>query len=312
MKKIAILTGPTASGKSAIALQFASEISNRSIEIINADSMLVYREMDIGTAKPTPQELALIPHHLINIRNPDEPFTAGDFFRAVNESIADIESRGKNALIVGGTGFYLKALLYGMWDAPPADPVLRETLNHISDSELFCRVSEKDPATAQRIGPQDRYRLIRAIEMMMHTGKTVSDLEGTSRKDPDPRFELLIIDRSNDDLFSRISARTQQMLKDGFVDEVRNLEARYPRARSLAAVGYAQVCDHLANRLPQGRKIKPGIEGLREEIELATRQLVKRQRTWFRSVQHALNFQLPTDDNPLLEKLGEIYQTEFQ
>jgi len=307
MKKIAILTGPTASGKSALALQFASEAAELSIEIINADSMLVYREMNIGTAKPTPQELALIPHHLIDIRNPDAPFTAGDFFRAVNESIADIQSRGKKPLIVGGTGFYLKALLYGMWDAPPSDPVLRETLNPISDSELYQRVSEKDPATAQRIGPQDRYRLIRAIEMMTHTQKTVSELESTSRKDPDPRFELLIIDRSNDDLFSRISARTQQMLKDGFINEVRDLKTRYPGARSLAAVGYAQVCDHLAHRLPKGRKIKTGIEGLREEIELATRQLVKRQRTWFRGVKHCLNFQLPTDEKNLLEKLSEIY-----
>lgn len=307
--KVALLTGTTASGKTALAIQWASSnFLQTPIEIINADSLLVYRGMDIGTAKPTPSELNLVPHHLINIRNPDEPFTAGDFYRAVEETLTDIDARGKRAIIVGGTGFYLKTLLYGLWDAPPANPELRQKLDLLSSQDLFEKLEKQDPLTAQRISAHDRYRLIRALEMMTLTGKKVSELENSSRKQADPRFELLVIDRNNDELFERISQRTQEMLKNGLIDEVQKIQSQYPQARSLSAVGYAQVCDYLAQRTPPGRKIKPGLPGLQDEIELATRQLVKRQRTWFRGQPTADHFILDSDLEKLTLRLQMIYK----
>lgn len=302
---VAILTGPTATGKTALALDLASQL--RSIEIINADSMLVYRGMDIGTAKPTPDELKQVPHHLIDIQDPDQPYTAGDFVRETERALADIHSRRKRALIVGGTGFYLKALLYGLWDSPPADPAIRTELEALDNTALWKKLLPKDPASAERIGPNDRYRLIRALEIIRITGKTPTQLQAGQPSEPDPRFRLWIIDRDNAELYARIHLRTRLMLEQGFVDEVKRILARYPEARSLSAVGYQQVVDHLAGKLPPGRKISPGTPGLAEEIELATRQLVKRQRTWFRGQPQAQWFKLDQDRARLESALKALY-----
>jgi len=279
--KTLILTGPTATGKTALALRLATERPGQ-LEIINADSMLVYRGMDIGTAKPTPEERQQVPHHLIDIRDPDEGFTAGDFKRLVEESLSQIHARGRQALVVGGTGFYLKALLYGLWEAPPTDPDLRKELEKGSNQDLFTSLQEKDPASALKIGPNDRYRLIRALEIIALSGKNPSELAHNLPKTPDPRWNVLGVDLPENDLYSRIQARTTRMLEQGLVEETRGLVARYPNARPLDSVGYFETCRYLRGEPPQGRKIREGVLGLQDEIEVATRQLVKRQRTWFR------------------------------
>lgn len=302
---LAILTGPTATGKTAIALEFASR--HPEIEIVNADSMLVYRGMDIGTAKPTGRERLGIPHHLIDIRNPDEAFTAGDFHRETTRAIQDIQRRGKRALIVGGTGFYLKALLYGLWEAPKADPALRAELEHLENQKLFEELNKHDPASALRIGPNDRYRLIRAVELIRMTGKTPTELQRSTPSAPDPRFRLLIIDRKNESLYERISKRARAMLDSGLIEEVEKLQTHYPGARSLSAVGYAEVIRYREGIAPSGRKMRAGIKGLQDEIELATRQLVKRQRTWFRGQKLGQWFLLDQDREKLLTELETIY-----
>jgi tRNA dimethylallyltransferase len=315
--RVAILSGPTATGKSGIALEYARKFAHSrstDLELINADSMLVYRGMDIGTAKPSREELQEIPHHLVSIRNPNEQFTAGEFYRLANEAISEIHSRGKRALIVGGTGFYLKALLFGLWETPPSHPQIREKLERLPNPELFTMLEKKDPPTAYRIGPNDRYRLIRALEMIELSGKTVTALREEAPTQPDPRFELLVMDRETEELNQRISLRSSEMLTQGLIDEVQTIEAQFPNAASLGAVGYAQVRHYLAGHLPAGRKIKPGIPGLLDEIELATRQLVKRQRTWFRGVLNqpgqgfATAFTLDADREKLFRKLEEIYE----
>lgn len=298
--RTAVLAGPTAAGKSALALEMARLSPGRSIEIINADSMLVYRGMDIGTAKPSRSELDEIPHHLIDIRNPDEPFTAGDFVRAVCHTLQDIEGRGKRALIVGGTGFYLRALFYGLWEGPPSNPEVRLMLERLTQAELYSRLLKVDPTAALRIGVADRYRLTRALEVFQLTEKTPTQLEAEISRTPDPRFELWVVDRPQEELQNRISLRCRQMLEDGLVQEVRRIRSAYPGARALGAVGYKEVCAHLDGIAPAGRKIPSGELGLRQEIELSTRQLVKRQRTWFRSLQSRLGnaahwFVLPTN-----------------
>jgi tRNA dimethylallyltransferase len=300
----AILTGPTASGKTALALEIA-RAARRSgaagIELINADSMVVYRGMDIGTAKPSRAELEEIPHHLVDVRDPDEPFTAADFVRGVKDALEGIHERGNRALIVGGTGFYLKALLYGLWDAPEADPVIRARLEKLSLAELHARLARQDEASALRIGPHDQYRLVRALELIELTGKTPTQLQAEVQPQPDARFELWICDREPAELERRIHQRTRQMLDDGLLDEVARIRARYPAARSLGAVGYKEACAYLDGAPPAGRKIAPGLAGLQDEIELATRQLVKRQRTWFKNLgarlgAQARSFRLPSED----------------
>lgn len=301
----AILTGPTATGKTALALELARK--HPAIEIVNADSLLVYRGMDIGTAKPTSAELQAVPHHLIDIRDPNQSYTAGDFLREAKLSLADIHSRGKRALIVGGTGFYLKTLLYGLWDAPAADPALRTELEAAGDAALHGELLKFDPDSAHRIGPNDHYRLVRAIELLRLTGKTPTELQKARPSEPDPSFPLFVIDRDPEELNVRVSQRTGELLVQGLVEEARKIRERFPDSRALGAVGYAQVIAFLDGVAPEGREPKPGIVGLREEIELATRQLVKRQRTWFRGEKTSRWFRLEEDRARLLEELERIY-----
>ncbi|MBC7387079.1 MAG: tRNA (adenosine(37)-N6)-dimethylallyltransferase MiaA [Cryobacterium sp.] len=279
-KPTAILTGTTASGKTALALEFAR--AHGEIEIVNADSLLVFRGFDIGTAKPSEAELAEIPHHLVDIRNPEESFNAGDFILACDSALKDIHGRGKRALITGGTGFYLKALIFGLWDSPKSPPEMRARLELLTNEELFARLLEKDEPSALRISMGDRYRLLRALETIESSGKTPTELEAeASARGAIPGLSLLITDRGSDDLKKRIAARSSLMLTEGFVEEVSRLRESYPSARALDSVGYVEVIRYLDGIAPAGRKIEPGTEGLRSEIELATNQLAKRQRTFF-------------------------------
>ncbi len=279
-RPVAILTGTTASGKTSVALAFARR--HPEIEIVNADSLLVYRGFDIGTAKPTREELAEIPHHLVDIREPEEPFTAGDFVRECDRALKDIHARGKRALIVGGTGFYLKALVYGLWEAPKCPPELRASLESDTNEALFARLLGLDESAAMRITVGDRYRLLRALETIETTGRTPTELEAEAVSRGSVRgLSLFVTDRENEELNLRIAIRTEEMIRQGLLEEVRILLNKHPGARPLGAVGYAETTAALEGRVPAGRKVAPGIEGLAQEIQLATRQLAKRQRTFF-------------------------------
>jgi tRNA dimethylallyltransferase len=312
---IGILTGPTASGKTQIALEWAEQMQGE-LEIINADSLQVYRSLNIGTAKPPSEILKKIPHHLIDILDPTETFTAGAFLRAVKQALFEIHTRGKRALIVGGTGFYLKALLYGIWDAKPDKPKqendLKLQFQSTPNETLFSILSEKDPISAARIGVKDRYRLIRALEIISTTGKTPTQHQASHSPTPDPLFQVWIIDRDPYELSDRIRKRTQNMLREGIIEEYEKICARIPNSRALNAVGYAQIGNFLKGIPPSGRKINPGLEGLSEEIQLATRQLVKRQRTWFKSQLHPSKqierIQLDHDKDLLEKKFKKIYR----
>ena len=277
-----VLSGPTASGKTGLAIELA--ITHGDIEIINADSLLVYRGLDIGTAKPSHAERKGIPHHLIDILDPDQEFTAADFRAQALAAIAGIHARGKRAIVVGGTGFYLKALLFGIWDAPKADPALGTELEKLENQALWQELIARDPIAATRIGQNDRYRLIRGVEILLLSGKTPTELEQAQNRTPDPSLELRILDRQDSELEARIHARTSQMLKDGIIEEYQRVQARYGSVRPLSAVGYREVGRYLAGETPAGRKVKTGLPGLEDEINLATRQLVKSQRTFFKNL----------------------------
>lgn len=305
---IGILAGPTATGKTQIALDFARAQGN--IEIINADSLQVYCGVDIGSAKISPTLRNEIPHHLLDILPPDERFTAGDFIRAVKKAVQDIEARGKRVLIVGGTGFYLKALLYGMWPTGRTDVELRKKLETFNLEKLYSEVYALDPSAAKRIGPEDRYRLVRALEAMTVTGKPLTELEKTVSLNASPRFKLWVLDREDSDLQNRLQTRISEMLLSGWIEEVQTLQKKFPRSPVLKAVGYRQVENYLAGALPPGRKIDPGLEGLKSEIFLAHRQLVRNQRKWFRSEKARKDFLLDRDQEKLKDALQQTYSLD--
>ncbi|MBU6376036.1 MAG: tRNA (adenosine(37)-N6)-dimethylallyltransferase MiaA [Bdellovibrionales bacterium] len=301
-----ILTGPTAAGKTAYALDQASRLG---LEIINADSLIVYKGFDLGTAKPTSDELSRVPHHLVNIREPEEPYTAAEFVRDVKEVLSELEQRKKRALIVGGTPFYIKALTFGLWEAPPTNLQYRETLKDLPTPKLYETLLRLDPQHAKKIGKADRYRMVRALEILEFSETKPSKLEAEAQsRAPNPQFPLWVIDRPADDLESRIQNRTNQMIRQGLLEEAQKLRMTHPGTRALSSVGYAQALDYLDQKTPDGRKPRAGLAGLADEIALATRQLVKAQRTFFKGMSHAQWF-LFEQDRP---KLDQIVDQAFE
>ncbi len=282
-----ILTGPTSSGKSALALELAERLN---AEIIAMDSMTLYRGMDIGTAKPTAAERARIPHHLIDVLEPWESANVAWWLRAAGQCVRDIEGRGKQALFVGGTPFYLKSLLFGLFDAPPADPELRGRLEAeakaIGVEAFHARLAAIDPASAKRLHPNDVRRVVRALEVWYLTGKPLSECQQQGWWDVDaPSSEVaaefvrcLVLDMPRDELYARIDKRVEQMIAAGWLDEVRRLKA-LPRPWSKeasSALGYREL-----GQLLDGHGTLPETLAL---IQMRSRQFAKRQMTWFRSL----------------------------
>ncbi len=274
------LTGPTASGKTAAAFAIAARWD---VEIISVDSALVYTGMDIGTAKPTPQELAQVPHHLINIRDPLQSYSAADFARDAAWLINDINARGKLALLVGGTMLYLKALWDGLDDLPQANREIRAAIDAESLARgwpaLHADLAKVDAITAQRLAPNDSQRISRALEVYRISGQPLSSFfTSRPRGFPPPSVLLSLEPTDRVWLHARIAQRFDAMLAAGLIDEVKALRARgnlHPDLPSMRCVGYRQTWAALEGDLP--------MTDLREHGIIATRQLAKRQMTWLRS-----------------------------
>jgi tRNA dimethylallyltransferase len=285
------LIGPTASGKSAAALQLAERLP---IEIISMDSALVYRGMDIGTAKPTPEEQARVPHHLIDILDPTESYSAAQFARDALALIPAIQARGRWPVLVGGTLLYLKALIDGLDELPVADPSVRAQWQARGAEQgwpaLHAVLAQVDPVTAQRLAPNDAQRIGRALEVWTITGQALSSLHGQSpRTAAMPNIGLISFEpRDRAWLHARIEQRFEAMVSQGFLDEVRTLKARgdlHPELPSMRCVGYRQawaVLDELPN--PQAPLSPAHIQRWLETGKAATRQLAKRQLTWLRGL----------------------------
>lgn len=285
------LVGPTASGKSAVSLALAQRWP---LEIISVDSALVYRGMDIGTAKPTPQELAEVPHHLIDIRDPDQPYSAAEFAADATRLMADIQSRGKHPLLVGGTMLYLKALLHPMDDMPPAQPELRAQLEAEAYEHgwpaLHAQLALVDPTTAARLSPNDSQRVGRALEVWRTTGRSMASFHtGGAAALHMPIISLEPTDRAW--LHQRIAHRFEAMLAQGLVAEVQALMTRpglHPDLPSMRCVGYRQVWEafqntELSSHTHQAQSAKI-IQKIQDTGIAATRQLAKRQLTWLRGM----------------------------
>lgn len=274
---ILVIVGPTAVGKTQLSLEIGQALSG---EVISADSMQVYRGMDIGTAKPSIEEQRQVPHHLIDIRDPDQTFNAADFVSLAEEAVADIASRSKTPIVSGGTGLYIDALVDGFLfpDSKP-DPKLRRELRLRASKEpdsLYEELKKVDPKSAERLHPNDLRRIVRALEVYYRTGKPISVLQQKAAQQEKPYNPLFIgLTRDRPELYERINKRVDQMLLDGLVDEVTQLIGRYPhQPTALQALGYKEIVWYLQNKM----SLEEAVEVLKRD----TRRYAKRQLSWFR------------------------------
>jgi tRNA dimethylallyltransferase len=287
---VLVVFGPTASGKTDLLLRLFGQGRSQKAEVVSADSMQVYRGMDIGTAKPSPEERLQLPHHLIDIRNPDEQFTAGDFVRLAREAIDDIARRGSIPIVSGGTGFYLRNLVLGLPEAPPSDPAIREALktelHEKGAAALMEELARFDPVSAGKIHLNDEYRLLRALEVQRLCDRPLSSFS-MSTGDTTTKYDFRIIGlyRPREELYQRINARCAAMFSQGLPDEVRRLyEAGYtPRDPGLRAIGYREffVEDPPASGV---FRLSRDIEGVQALVAMNSRRYAKRQITFFSSL----------------------------
>ena len=267
------IAGPTATGKSEIALTLAEKIGG---EIISVDSMQVYRGLDIGTAKPDAATRKRIPHHLIDVCDLAEPFDAAKFVQLANRTVAEIESRKRVPVFCGGTGLYFKAFLEGIGEAPPADETLRAELEAMPLAQLLEELRERDPAAYDAIDKQNPRRVIRALEVIRLTGKRFSSQRSSWNAQPATGSKLLLFTRSAADLRRRIDVRVDEMFRRRLVEETRELlkHGLAENKTAMQAIGYRQVVEHL-----RGER---ALAGTIELVKIRTRQFAKRQLTWYR------------------------------
>ncbi|MCC7389876.1 MAG: tRNA (adenosine(37)-N6)-dimethylallyltransferase MiaA [Phycisphaerales bacterium] len=281
--RIPVIVGPTAGGKTALAIEVASEFERRALghaEVISADAFQVYRGMDIGTGKATPTERQGVPHHLLDILDPDdpEPFTVARWLELAERTIADIRSRAHTPILVGGTHLYIKSFLEGMFDGPGADEDLRAALRTLTPGALRAELERVDPVAAARIHPNDERRTVRALEVFRLTGTPISEHQSQWDRGSRPDALLVGLDWPSALINPRINARVKAMMDGGFADEVRGLlRAGRLGAQAREALGYKQ----LAAWLDAGGE--PGaLDQTVERIKIETRRFAKNQRTWLR------------------------------
>lgn len=276
--RVVVITGPTASGKTAYGIAVAEALGG---EIVSADSMQVYRHLDIGTAKPTLEERARVPHHLIDVADPDEPYHAGRFRAEAAREVEEIAARGRVAVVVGGTALYLKVLLHGLAEGPGRDDEVRDALEARwragEGAALWEELRRVDPTLATRLHPNDRTRIVRGLEVWLATGRPLSVLHDEHRfaqRAYDALILGLTVDRA--ELCRRIDARVRRMVEAGWVEEVRRVLALGygPELPPLQAIGYRELCAWVRGGAD--------LEGVVAAIQHETRRFAKRQMTWFR------------------------------
>lgn len=300
---LTVVAGPTASGKSALALALAEATG---AELVSADSQQVYRHFDLGTAKPSAEELARVPHHLVSVIEPTEAFDAARFQALADAAIAAITSRGRPVIVVGGTGLYLRVLLHGVVDAPPKNPELRAELEAFADAEgeaaLHARLAEVDPPTAARLPIQDRLRIIRALEIHAGSGTPASALREAHRfQAARYPYRMWVLQPEREALYGIINARAEEMYRQGLLEEVRGLVARgYRETAPMRSVGYVQALDVVEGRCSVA-------EGL-ARTQQATRHYAKRQLTWFRKESGARFLKPPYDVEALVSELASEWR----
>ena len=296
--KVLAVMGPTACGKSSLAMWLATQIEGGS-EIISADSAQVYIGPDIGTAKPSAEDMALVPHHLIDICHLNKQFSLANFQELATAAVHDIASRGRLPIIVGGTGLYLRGFLegYALTESAP-DPKLREYLNSLSSDELLKTLQEKDPQTYTQVDHCNKRRIVRALEIILQTGQQLS--QTVRRIKPNLNVFKLGINLDRQELYQRIDKRLQAMLSKGWLEEVKRLKSNGWEAdlRRLRILGYTELLDHLRGDCT--------LEEAVERIRLATHRYAKRQQTWLRREPDLHEFNTESDCRErIMERLDE-------
>jgi len=279
MKNLICIAGPTASGKTALSIALAKELDG---EVVSCDSMQVYKRMDIGTAKPTPEEMEGIPHHMLSVAEPWEDFSVGKYCQMATPVVDDILARGKTAIIVGGTGLYMDALIRGNNFAPVPATGRREELEALAKAQGIEAVIEKlravDPESADRLHPSDQKRIIRAMEVYLETGETITEHNRKTQLLP-PRYNPVwfgLEDAERANLYARIDRRVEVMLEQGLIAEIQGLlDAGIPeKCTAMQAIGYKEFVDALHGR--------SSMETATELVQQSSRKYAKRQLTWFR------------------------------
>jgi len=278
LEPLLVIAGPTATGKTAAALALAQRFDG---ELIGADSVQVYRGFDIGSAKPTADQLGPITHHLIDVINPDQDIDAADYARRADEAISGARARRRLPIVVGGTGLWIRALLRGLVDLPPVDPAIRRGLEEAVNTEgaptLHRRLAEVDPQTAAAVHPNDALRIVRALEVYAQTGTPLGVLRAEHALG-EPRYTtvFVVLDMNREEHTSIIERRAAQMLEGGWIEEVERIRARWgDEVRPLGSVGYREVLGHLRDGVSLDETLRL--------IRKATRVYARRQRTWFKS-----------------------------
>jgi tRNA dimethylallyltransferase len=305
-RKLIVICGPTGIGKTNLSLALAQIFEGG---IVSADSMQIYKYMDIGTAKPSIQERTRIPHYMIDIVTPDVDYDAARFSREGRAAVAHLYQQGRIPFVVGGTGFYIKALVYGLFDSAPADDDIRHKLREAAENEggeaMYRRLLIVDPASAARIHPNDTYRVIRALEIYERTGRPMSRYQETHAFADDP-FDVLKIclNRDRETLYARIDHRVAQMMEEGLIGEVKNLlEMGYSeKHRPMQALGYRHVLDFLAGRTDFDEMI--------DTLKRDTRHYAKRQLTWFRKDREML-WHSPEDMDAVAERIRRFLEASL-
>ena len=279
MQKVIVIAGPTASGKTSLGVELAKKING---EVISADSMQIYKDMTIGTAKPTPEETENIPHYLIDFVSPDERYSVADFKKDAEEKIDEILAKGKVPIIVGGTGLYIDSLVYGIefpdieYDEEYRNSLMKEAETEEGLNKLYEEAKKIDPDAMEKISPSDKKRISRVLEIYHATGKTKTELEIKSRE-KGVKYDYIVfaIDWDREKLYERINLRVDIMIEQGLVDEVKNVYNKYEKfPTAMQGLGYKEVVEYLEGKI--------SFEEMVEKIKLETRHFAKRQLTWFR------------------------------
>lgn len=276
-QKVIVIGGPTASGKTALSIELAKKING---EIVSCDSMQIYKDMDIGTAKPTIEEMQGIKHYMISIIPPDQRFSVADYKLKAKEAIKEILSKGKVPIVIGGTGLYIDALIYEIeFLQIETDLEYRNKLEKEVEEKglefLYEKAKKIDPEAIEKISQNDKKRILRVLELYHQTGKTKTELEKDSRKDPEYDYKLFAIDMDREVLYDRINRRVDIMLKNGLVNEVEEIYKKYKQfPTSMQGLGYKEVVEYLDNKCSYDEMV--------EKIKTESRRYAKRQLTWFR------------------------------
>jgi len=298
---LVIIGGPTAVGKTEVSIELAERLG---AEIISADSVQLFKGLDIGSAKPSPEQLARVPHHLVDVLEPWEKVDAARYARMAEEVIAELAARGKRAMVVGGSGLYIRALLFGLAQTPPVDPKLRQQLASQWQAKgpraMHQWLERLDAATAARLHPNDRQRVLRALEVCIQTGRPFSELHKGFNK---PRYPyiMIVLFLPKDELDERIAIRTREMFKAGIVEEVKALldAGVAPSAHALGSLGYRQAVQYIQGRIT----LQEAIEATIKE----TKAYARRQLTWFRKEKQAQWF-LATEREGVYKRIKQFWE----